>query len=560
MKIKYSCLILFTGFSLTACSDYLNILPLNDIVLENYWTEEKDVENAVTGCYSALETPDCITRMAVWGEMRSDNIIPGMSTPEVENQILKGNVLPSSTHTSWTCFYQVINRCNTVLYYAPKVSEIDPNYTESELNANIAEVTAIRDLCYFYLIRTFSDVPFVTAPSIDDNQNYLVAATPFSEILTTLISDLEAVKDNAVRKYAYEKSNTDRITRYGIYAILADMYLWNQDYDNCIKYCDLIIDQKNSAYKENLNTNVSKLKMYGLNPLIREQANGTTSGNAYTEIFGKGNSFESIFELNFEENQSVKNDFIAKYYCPEVFKVGFLSAAEFLNKDILTNSNSVFKKTDCRYLESMMLIDGIYAISKYVMLSTSFNILPTSTTAPFVFYSQRSTNYSNWILYRFTDVLLMKAEAKVEKAGEVKTDSMSSEQLECYRSAFSLVSSVYNRANNLTTTSADTLKYSNFAISKSTMEELVLLERQRELLFEGKRWYDLVRMARRDGNNGRLINHAINKYSENQSAIRKKLNSPYSLYFPYSEAELKVNSKLTQNPAYNNESTLTISE
>ncbi len=542
------------GISSTACSDYLNILPLNDIVLENYWTDEKDVDNAVTGCYSALESPQCISRMVVWGEMRSDNIISGMSTPEVESQILKGNVLPTNPFASWTCFYQVINRCNTVLYYAPKVSAADPNYTESELKANIAEVKAIRALCYFYLIRTFSDVPFVTSPSIDDVQDYLVTATPFSEILSTLISDLEEVKDDAVRKFAYEKSNTDRITRYGIYAILADMYLWNQDYDNCIRYCDLIIEQKKSAYKENLMTNVSKLMLYHEYPLIKEQVNGTTSGNAYNEIFGTKNSFESIFELNFEENQSVPNDFIPVYYGSSTVETGLLSAAEFLCKDILTNANAVFKKTDCRYLESMMSVQGMYAISKYTRLFTSFNNSASSASAPVVSYMPRTTNYANWILYRFTDLLLMKAEAKIEKAGDVKADSMTSEQSECYHTAFSLISAVYNRANNFTTTSTDTLKYATYAISRSSMEELVLLERQRELLFEGKRWFDLIRLARRDGNNNRLINHAINKYSENQSAIRKKLNSPYSMYFPYSEAELKVNTKLTQNPAYNNES------
>ena len=92
------------------------------------------------------------------------------------------------------------------------------------------------------------------------------------------------------------------------------------------------------------------------------------------------------------------------------------------------------------------------------------------------------------------------------------------------------------------------------------MEDLVLKERQRELLFEGKRWFDLVRLARRDGNNTRLITYAIKKYTENQSALRKKMNSPYSNYFPYSKDELNANSLLKQNPAYNTETTSTITE
>ena len=127
----------------------------------------------------------------------------------------------------WESFYQCINRCNTVIHYAPQVQEKDPNYTEAEMKANIAEVTAIRSLCYFYLIRTFRNVPYVTEPSIDDSKNYRIPASSFDEVLAHIIADLEAVKNDAIRIYGeYSDDNINRITRYAIYAMLADMYLW----------------------------------------------------------------------------------------------------------------------------------------------------------------------------------------------------------------------------------------------------------------------------------------------------------------------------------------------
>lgn len=552
-KIGVACSI---SLMLTACSDFLSILPLNDIVLENYWTEKADVDNAVTGCYSALVSSECVTRMAIWGELRSDNIIAGMSTPEVETQMLKGNILPTNPYTNWTCFYQVINRCNTVLYYAPKVQQIDPNYTVSQLKANLAEATALRDLCYFYLIRTFSDVPFVTMPSIDDNQEYKVKATSFDEILTALIADLERVKDDAVNKYAVETANTGRITRNGIYALLADMYLWKGDYDNTIKYCDRIIENKIKAYATERNNPKMKLKLYGKYPLISELVTGALSGNSYTEIFGTGHSFESIFELDYQENQGASNSFIPTYYGSSTNRIGYLSPAEYIIKNVANNTNELFKNTDCRALEFMEEVDGVYAIDKYVRLNTTFNTAdPRTLTA-----DRRSTNYANWIIYRLTEVMLMKAEAEVEKAGEVTLNAITPEQKARYMTAFSLVSSVYNRANNIPAGRSDTLVFSNFSASRNSMEELVLKERQRELMFEGKRWFDLVRMARRDGNNTRLITFAIKKYTENQSALRKKMNSPFSNYFPYNKDELNANPNLKQNPAYNTETTSTITE
>jgi starch-binding outer membrane protein, SusD/RagB family len=555
-NIKTIGLAFILGLGVVSCSDFLDILPPNDIVLENFWTGKADVESAVLGCYTALEKPDCITRMAIWGEMRSDNIVPGMSTPESESQMLKGNILPSSALTKWTCFYQVINRCNTVLYYAPKVQALDPNYTESQLKATIAEVSAIRDLCYFYLIRTFNEVPYVTQPSIDDNQEYQIPAASFDSILTCLIDNLELVKDDAVKRYAEEDQNTGRFTRTSIHALLADMYLWKQDYTNAIKYCDLVIDSKKQQYIEEKNRTTSKIQLFKTYPLIAEQISGSYSGNAYTEIFGTGHSFESILELSFVENQSVKNSFVSSYYGSSSTTTGFISAAEFLFKDVQTDANILFKKTDCRYLEAMEDVGGVYAIEKYARLDASFNnTTSTSTSTPSVSASRRSTNYSNWILYRLTDIMLMKAESEIARAGNVKPDSINSDQLQGYRSAFSLISAVYNRANNLTATSKDTLVFGTYSLSRTAMEELVLKERQRELLFEGKRWYDLVRLARRDGNNARLINHSIIKYTDNQSVIRLKMSSPNALYFPYNDDELKVNKFLIQNPAYNTETT-----
>lgn len=546
------------GIVLSSCSDFLNILPLNDIVLENYWSEKADVTNAVTGCYDALVTNDCITRMAIWGELRSDNIVPGLGTPDTESQMLKGNLLETNPYTSWTCFYNVINRCNTVMFYAPKVQSIDPNYTPSELKANIAEVTALRALCYFYLIRTFRDVPFVTVPSIDDNQVYIVKATSFDEILTKSIESLELVKDDAIKIYPNAISNTGRITRTSIYAILADLYLWKQDYDKCIEYCDVVIDTKIKAYDTEKNNTKTKLKLYGKYPLIHELVSGSFTGNAYTEIFGTGHSFESILELDFQENAAVRNSFVPTFYGSSSNRVGYFSPAEYLFKNISTLTNDIFKYTDCRYLESMEESGGSYAIDKYTRLSTSFN--NSIIGNPTVSSVRRSTNYANWILYRLTDIMLMKAEAEVQKAGEISSSSITPEQKEHYSSAFSLVSAVYNRANNIVPGRMDTLSYDAYATSRIAMEDLILLERQRELLFEGKRWFDLVRLARRDGNNNRLISYAVRKYTENQTAMRKKMNSQNSLYFPYNKDELKIDTLLKQNPAYTNESSTSLTD
>ncbi|MBO4850836.1 MAG: RagB/SusD family nutrient uptake outer membrane protein [Prevotella sp.] len=537
--------------ALSSCSDYLDILPMNEVVLENYWTEKSDVISVVNSCYESLESSDCLTRMGVWGELRSDNLRLGSNVPNEINEILKENLLPSNPMCSWARFYEAINRCNTVCHYAPEVQAIDPNYTLEEMKANIAEASAIRALCYFYLIRTFRDVPYTTQPSIDDAQTYVIPATPFNDVLDSLIIDLEKVKGDAVRRYYTDDSpnayqNSSKITRWAIYALLADLYLWKGDWDNCIKYCDLVIDFKRQQYEEMLERegNVNNIALFGNIPMILEKPVGSTvCGNAYNEIFGTGNSFESIFELYFRTNQSQQNTWVSTYYTNNNNTMGRLSAPDFLCKDVAQGNNAVFKKTDGRVYEASELDNSRYAITKYVRRSVSFsNQNITKESDLNLTSTRRAGGDANWIFYRLSDMLLIKAEAEIQK-GEAG-----------YPTAFMLINTVNKRANDITSaTRSDTLKMADYTSSKASMEELLLEERQREFMFEGKRWFDLVRIARRDGNNTRLVSLASRKYIENVNAIKIKLADPNIIYFPYAKNELKVNPLLVQNPAFGNE-------
>ena len=550
-KLKHIIYAACLACTLTGCSDYLDILPMNEVVLENYWTEKGDVTSVVNSCYESLENSDCLTRMGVWGELRSDNLRLGTNVPNEINEILKENLLPSNPMCNWARFYEAINRCNTVCHYAPEVQAIDHNYPLEERKANIAEATAIRALCYFYLIRTFRDVPYTTQPSIDDAQTYVIPATPFNAVLDSLITDLERVKGDAVRRYYTDDSpnayqNSSKITRWAIYALLADLYLWKGDWDNCIRYCDLVIDFKREQYKEMLERegNINDIALFGDIPMILEKPVGSTvCGNAYNEIFGAGNSFESIFELYFRTNQSQQNSWVNTYYGNNTNTMGRLSAPDFLCKDVAQGNNAVFKKTDGRVYEASELDNSRYAITKYVRSSVSFSNQNITKEADLNLAStRRSSGDANWIFYRLSDMLLIKAEAEIQK-GE-----------DNYPAAFMLINTVNKRANDVTSSArSDTLKMVDYISSKASMEELLLEERQREFMFEGKRWFDLVRIARRDGNNTRLVSLASRKYIENVNAIKIKLADPNIIYFPYAKNELKVNPLLVQNPAFGNE-------
>ena len=553
-KVKESlrtALLLAVGTVMTAgCSDFLDIKPMNSTVLENYWKEKADVTGAVNGCYEALASEDVIKRFGIWGELRAENMMPGTNVPNYLNELLKENLLQTNEICNWSNIYNVINRCNIVIHYAPEVEIIDPNYTNSELKATIAEMKMLRALCYFYLIRTFRDVPYVTEPSIDDNQNFVVPATKFEDVLDSLITDLEVVKDDAQRRYSLEKvrnkriyvpaENNSRVTRWAIYALLADLYLWKGDWDNTIRCCDVVLNYKKQQYDELLQMDqITDMELYDGVPMILEAVKGQqTVGNAYTAIFGEGNSFESLFELYYNGSTGQENKWVNGYYGNSSNSIGTLKASDCLMDGFLTDQNQIWlSQKDCRAYESLESEGTSYAIAKYTRQSASFSLQRLGIVT--VAGSLRSSANANWIFYRLSDVMLMKAEALIER-GEAD-----------WPEAFKLINNVYKRANNiLPDATTDALVYENYSTSKEKMEDLLFAERHREFLFEGKRWFDLVRMARRDGKTERLVSCAIRKYRQDINVIKIKLTDPNYIYFPYAKSELKANPLLKQNPAF----------
>ena len=543
------------ALGLGSCSDFLEIEPLNDIVLDKFWNEENDVENIVAGCYSGMQNRILIERMIVWGELRSDHLIGGTGVQDNINiqNILKENITANNVYTSWGEFYDIINRCNTVLHYSPLVAERDPNYTETELMATRAEVSAIRDLCYFYLIRTFRDVPYSTQPFLDELQQMAMPATKFDAVLDSLITDLENVKSYAVKTYPVSKTNYQcgRITQDAIHAMLAEMYLWKKDYANSVKYADMVIDAKTQRFQneiDNAGGNSSSYKMFEGYPLIYDSyTTGNLYGNAYGTIFGSGASRESILELIFaDDNTLLANHGLSFLYGNQKTMPGIVKPADFITTDVSDASYKVFcDKYDTRNYENLYKMSASQCgVAKYVCKSGMVSISSTEINSLASPSYPEEFCHANWILYRLTDVMLLKAEALVQMVdGDAKTEANDS----LLRAAYDIVSVINKRSNCATTYMPIT--YANYS-TKSQMENLVFEERARELMFEGKRWYDLVRRSLRDGNTSYLVQQVTRKGSDNASVVQAKLAKMDAIFWPYNLDELKVNPYLVQNPAF----------
>jgi hypothetical protein len=144
--------------------------------------------------------------------------------------------------------------------------------------------------------------------------------------------------------------------------------------------------------------------------------------------------------------------------------------------------------------------------------------------------------------------MLLKAEALTQLVRENDTQEINDYNKSLLDQAFTLVNAI-NKRSLCQVQLVDTLRRSDYS-SKGDMETLVLQERQRELMFEGKRWFDLVRLSQRNGNTSVLKNAALQKATTGSGLISNHLSKMDAIYWPYNLEELKVNKKLVQNPAF----------
>ena len=144
--------------------------------------------------------------------------------------------------------------------------------------------------------------------------------------------------------------------------------------------------------------------------------------------------------------------------------------------------------------------------------------------------------------------MLLKAEALAQLLREGSDQETIDYNRSILDRAFTLVNAVNKRAL-CQSQLADTLRRSDYN-TKGEMETLVLQERQRELMFEGKRWFDLVRLSQRKGNTQTLTSAALQKATTGAGLISNHLAKMDAIYWPYNNDEMKVNPNLVQNPAF----------
>lgn len=586
------------GTMLTSCTDFLTIYPTNSVIHENYWQTAEDVNGMLATCYLRLQSSSAIERMIIWGDLRGDQIAVRNNSSNTYKYIVEANLQDDNAYCTWGDFYQSINDANMVLEFAPEVVERDPDFTQGDLDIVLGEMYAMRALSHFYLLRTFRDIPLAYKASVNDGDLIDYPQVHPMVALDSIMHDLERAEGLVMRSGGFPNSsalyNYGRVTRNAVRAMKADVNMWlaafsayymqngadsvvvnapEVYYRQAITECDAILNDLSTRMADMYEANPGLGKVdLEKNPYYLVENNqadiARKASAAYNKIFGelKGQTAlashgEVIFELVFDgtENSSNGNSGVAGLYGIHkeegqgVFCVAkpWIAGAKdntemiYHDKDFRAFSNTAASELGSTATDNSSPASSEVGIAKYSSSSS-----PGSNRGG---YRESGKSFdANWIIYRQTDIMLMKAEALAQLIS-TETPAAESEDMNLLTQAFDLVQAVNNRS----LMSEDEKLAKESFTTKTSISELVLNERARELAFEGKRWYDLVRLALRTNTTNEVSTLVSAKIEGGgASAVKKKLSTINTLFFPIAKSELNVNPLLVQNPAYETSSSI----
>jgi len=484
-KINQLLIIISVVVVFTQCSGWLDLEPENDLIEDDFWKKSEDVEAVLASTYNSWRN-NALNNLMM-GEIRGDMVRFTGSAFTDYNRIARSDITTSNPRVDWSGYYHTINLANTLLYYAPEVLKRDPTFSVVHKEAIESEALFLRSLSYFYLVRLWKEVPLVLNPMISDTVNVFLPKSTETEVLDQIVSDLKraekiAYKDEFKENPAYYKG---RANVYSIQTVLADVFLWQEKYDECIAYCDKII---NSG-------------MFSLE-----------NQNNWFKLFYPGNSLsESIFEIQYNTAFRQVNPIFNNV-------VRLASGNPQINMVATDNLSSLYETTDIRLLN---IADGpvVTAIpaNKYASKDLIFiRRLP-------------SENDANIISYRYAEILLMKAEALVEKGVIQEVND--------------IISMISDRSSGIFEGVGDI----------ESLRNVVLAERAREFAGEGKRWFDILRHAKRNNYQRKsfIINMILaNAGVQQRPILESRVTDNMSYYLPIPEKELIYNPYLKQNPYY----------
>jgi len=490
--------IIYTLFTLAAmlsasCSDFLDSFPpyAVDPDVTVYDAEAIALTN---GCYTPLQSSN-LYNQRIWSlDILAGNSEVGAGGGDDGIETIQcANFAAASDNGFalyiWRSPWVGIGQCNIVLNSLP-----GSGASAAVKERSMGEAYFLRAHYYYILVRLFGGVPLKLAPH-EATDPTDIARAPLADCYAQIIDDCKHAISLLPPRSTYAASERNRVAKEAALAMLADIYLtWQpeQHYAEVVELCDEIAalgyDLEQCDFAGNF---------------------GVRADDSPEALFTVGYSGSTQYDFWSGDNQA---SWLSTFMGP---RNSNLVAGGYGWNQPTEEFMSQWEEGDLRK-EVTVFYKGCpaYEGNEYQpnWSNTGYNVrkfLVSKSVSP-----EYNTNPADFVVYRYADVLLKKAEALNELG---RTDE-----------ACEPLNIVRRRAG---------LQEVPEGLTQKEMREKIIRERRMELAFEGHRYFDLIRIQNGD--------YALDFFrSIGRNATRERLLLPIPL------TEMDSNHAMTQNPGY----------
>lgn len=585
-------------FSLSSCmKGILDRAPLNIISDENVWTDTILMDAYLTQIYAQMgntillnETPGTTAgdwaSSADWNgpfivnelsdECKTDWIV-GQSQAKVNGLRIGGGLLEW-----WEQAYQDIRALNEFIQRVPTTSA-----SESFKRERVAEARFLRAYNYFQMVKRYGGVPLITAPqqTTDPKDSLYPKRTPEKEIYDFVLSETAAIADDLPEE---KSADYGRPTKYAALALECRAALFagsiatfgtiqlngilgidksqaDHYYQECYDAANAIMESGHySLYKEDQDkvTNFKNIFLVKNNPEViftvpHSASDAEQGGNGWVwdffqcpkpQAWDAGNQNAPYLEMaeSFEHVDGTPGTLDLNAIQKGLWTTQQLWAnmdprfyATIWTQDVPWKGDKVDGHNGILLPDGTIQIDGSYngILAKGPQqnhFSTGFGVMKY-LDENHDNMGQRATSSTDWIVFRYAEILLNYAEAAYELGKS--------------SDALTAINKIRDRAG--------------IALLESIDREKIRHERKIELAFEGHRYWDLRRW--RTAMDVLTVNRSGLRYILDYSTKKYRLQviqsvdgtvqtpqfKPENYYFPITNTRTANNQNLVENPGYN---------
>jgi len=513
----------------TSCSDQLDLAPQGEFTAEQLTDES--IEGLMSSAYQGLEAHFFDDNNAAFAgpitnwvfDVRSDDAYKGGEGVSMEANIHQLEIQNIASDNP-TCLNKWENNYLGIARVHKAMQAINDASNVNDKDALLGELKTLRAWFYFDLNRIFRSIPYFTEN--DDPKTVTNGNMSRDEIYAAIKADLESA-------YAVMHESQDqpgRFTKYVAAALLCKVNAQTGTWNEVEKWADVVINSGKYQLYDNF-ADMSKLEFNNKKESIMAVQFSTANDNIHINfcnllnttrsegnVFGSGDDF-------FLASQNLVNAFRTDAnglpYLDGTFNNVRVTSDYAGNLDPrldltvgrigLPFRGHLYTQGWCRDYNTY----GEYSGKKGLIDPSSPDMVQGFPWG---------ASGLNFILIRYADILLLKAEALIETAGG--QNAATDEKLVEARNIINQIRQKAARSidGNYTPVDLDpfTAEYNvglyptdydgNLTWTRERARMAVRMERRLELAMEGQRWFDLVRW-------GTAV-QTINKYMQEEAALR----------------------------------------